>query len=440
VYYLDEVKILRNKLNARRNAGEHAKCVFLGEKLIQLHRKNKNTRSMNFADDLFNLAMVYEDMEKLERARVLYVDSLRLIQALLGEGTEYADRLTNLAVVSGKMGKHSVALAMFSKAEQIKLAKLGEYSPEAACAMHNLANCMFDQGLYERALEKHKQALAIREHNHSSGDTDGRDIAYADSLNACGYCHESLEQESEAEGYFLRAMDVTADVCGEESEEYVSGLLYYADFLCDNGRGGAAFKKYNKALRIFKKLYEDKSMKYAGAISTVANGFERAGDLKKALSLKITAIEMMRGIVGGDHLHFANTYKDIAIGFHSLGDVGNAIKNMRKALKIKQSTIGRMDDSYVRDLLALSLFYLEQLEYKHLAGTLKSVLKGVDPDDPKIPPYYKGLRELCFLASEMAKLQSDIDGNSFTSKPLSEDLKKIEALSTLLKLISENLS
>ena len=436
MYYLNEVKNLRNKLNAKRNAGEHERCVFIGEKLIQLHRRNKNTRSMNFADDTFNLAMVYEELGKLDRARFLYTESLRITEALSGQGTEYAERLTNLAIVLGKMGKTTSAFGMFTRVLIIKKERFGEESLEAAHALQNIANCLYDQDKFQEALDIYGQALQIRENK--------KDIYYADTLNACGNCFVAMQRPDMAEGYFLHALDVTAGINGEESEEYVNDLLAYADFLCDNEFGNKksqiknAVKHYSKALKIYGKLYAGQNMNLSTAINNVAEGLIKTGEIKRALSLKLRALEIMKKDVGSNHLYFASVYRDVAVGFNKLGDKQNAIKNIRKSLKIKDSIVGRLNDSYVRDLLTLSLFYLEEPDYKRLSVLLKSTLKGVNFNDPEIPPYYSGLRELWFLTSEMAKLHQSVNGE-YKGQPLSEDIKKIDALSQLFKLVSENL-
>jgi tetratricopeptide (TPR) repeat protein len=392
---------------------------------------------MNFADDTFNLAMIYEEIGKLDRAKLLYTESLRITEALSGQGPEYAERLTNLAVVLGKMGKPSSALGMFTRVVNLKRERFGIDSPEEGHALQNYANCLFDQDKFDLALEIYQRVLQIREPN--------KDIYYVDSLNACGNCLVAMGKPETAEGYFIHALDTTAAISGEETEDYINELLSYADFLCENefdnaeSRVNQAIKCCNKALKLYNRMYEGQNMLHAEAINTVAEGLAKAGEVKKALSHKLRALDLMKKDVGGNHLYFANIYREIAVGYHKLGDKANAIKNMRRSLRIKDSIVGRLNDNYVRDLLALCLFYLEEPDYKRLAVLLKSVLKGVDFNDESTPPYYRGLRELHFLTNEMSKLQQSVNGE-YNGQTFSDDLKKIDALSQLFKLVSENLN
>lgn len=426
MFYLEEVSVLRNKLSTRRRAGEYAKCVFIGEKLVQLHRKHRNTQSMNFADDLFNLAHVYEDMGNLDRAKTLYMESLRVTEALFGYGQEYADRATNLAVVLLKTDRPDAALQLLTQAEQLRIVSYGDTSAEATIAMYNIAGCLYDMEEHDQALEKYGQVLALRQR---------RDLLYIDSMNSCGYCHEAMGQMDDAADCFRRGLALMERLEGQLSDEYISCLLYYAEF-CEDYDRLAALRSYAKAMRIFKKLYADNAPVYAMALGMVAEGFERIGDMKKSLSARLLAVDIMKNKAGGNHLSFSNSYRKIAMDCHALGDTEGAIKHMRKALRIKENVIGRLNESFVKDLLTLALLHLENADYKRLSGTLKSALKGIDPDDADTPTYYKSLYELAFVTGEMAKLQADLGNNQ---RPFSEDLKRVEALGDLFKQISDNL-
>lgn len=393
--YHDEVKNMRGKLIARHQAGEFGKCVFIGEKLIRLHRQNKNTRSMSYADDLFNLAIIYEDMGRYQRAVGYYTESLKVLQELSGIGVSFAERLTNLAIAHNKAGEHLTALGIHSKALSILRKRLGQEHPIALESLSNLANCMLDAKMYKNALKTHLQALEILRHRPDS-------VALADCLNACGYSAEGLEDMEQAEGYFIEALDVIAKSFGTGCEFYVTSLLYLSEFWNRTGKHADAVKGYNKSAALLKKFDPGNRMGHAAALGGAAEAYEKLGDIKKSLSVRLRSLGVMEKSIGGNHLYLANMNKNIAMGYGAMGDSESAIRLLKKTLKIKESIIGRHNESYAKDVLALSYFYAERREYKKVTSTLKQFLKQVDLKDPETPSYYAEMNELCRVTGEIA--------------------------------------
>lgn len=434
--YMDEVRSLRKRLAARHRAGEYAKCVVLGEKLIQLHKRNKNTYSVNFADDLFNLATSYEDAGRFERAKRLYSDSVSMIESLTGGGLEYADRLSVQAGVYSKTGDYITALGIYLQAEHIKKKKLGENHQEYADALYNVGNALFDGNMFIKAARTHEKALAIR-----AGDKTN--IAYADSLNALGYCHEAMEEYAKAAGYFEEALKVTEKLVGAYSDGYVADLLNYAGFLCKTGDYGASIKHYNKAASFIKTMYTENHIHYAEALNLTAEAHEKEGNLKKALSLRSKALNIMKKTLGGNHLYIANSIKSLAVGYHAAGDRPKAVKNLRETLKIKELLIGCANEEYISDMLLLVSFYLEDANYKKTAETLKHALKRMKAPSAQggTPPYFHGLSELYLLTNEMSKLKDALlNSDNLQNVSFSGDLQKSGAMMELLQKISEGIN
>ncbi|MDR1705096.1 MAG: tetratricopeptide repeat protein [Clostridiales bacterium] len=432
MFYYDEVRTLRTKLTARHRAGEYGKCVYIGEKLIQLHKKNKNTESMNFADDLYNLAIVYEETGRLNRAIDLYADSMRVVETVSGKGLDYAKRLTNLGVLYGRNGEHKTAMDFYVMAEDIVKRILGREHPDAVDALYNYASSLFDAGQYKKALKKHTEALERRRQRPETLDL-------ADSINACGYCHEAMENKEKADRCFTEALSVTERVAGAQTEEYISGLMYYGGYLSRTDRLDEAAKSFDKAALLLKKTYSENHIYYAGALGAAAEVYEKLGNMKKSLGLRLKTIAIMEKAIGGNHLYFANSLKAIALGYNELGNTGKAITVMNKALRIKGSLMGRGCAEYTRDALLMVMFYLERMEYKKMAEILGGVLKHIDADASENPEFYAGIRDLCLLSGEMAKIQQNIKNPEQNDSIVSSDLRKAEAITDLLKRISERL-
>jgi hypothetical protein len=70
-----------------------ASAVQIGEALLREHWHNRNTGTQGYADDLFNLACVHEELGNLQRAAELYSDSARHLSNIEGESLTFAARI-----------------------------------------------------------------------------------------------------------------------------------------------------------------------------------------------------------------------------------------------------------------------------------------------------------------------------------------------------------
>ena len=58
MYYLNEISALRKEFYKSYDKNNYPEAIEKGEKIISLYRENKDTSGVDYAQDLYNLAVI----------------------------------------------------------------------------------------------------------------------------------------------------------------------------------------------------------------------------------------------------------------------------------------------------------------------------------------------------------------------------------------------
>jgi len=194
-----------------RNLNEAAA---LGEALIK--EQISQTPGPGFSNDLFNLGLVYDEQNRLEKAAALYTKSLHHAGARDYEAL--ATRSVNLAGVFARMEFFEPALHFYIQAREISKRHLGEEHPIYADTLYNLANLITDTDQDEAAISLHEEALAIRE---KTGLPD--DILH--SLHSLASLHGEAGDYEKALAYYSKALDKTFSIESQNNDVLLSKIV-----------------------------------------------------------------------------------------------------------------------------------------------------------------------------------------------------------------------
>ena len=61
-HYIGEIVKLRSDFFNAYNDGEYTEALRLGNQIIKLYKDNKDTKSLEYANDINNMAIVYDDV------------------------------------------------------------------------------------------------------------------------------------------------------------------------------------------------------------------------------------------------------------------------------------------------------------------------------------------------------------------------------------------
>jgi len=170
----------------------------LGEALLK--EQFSHTSGIGLSNDLFNLGLIYDELNRLDKAAALYTESLYRIRV-----TDYealATRFVNLAGVLSRIGIYELALHFYIQAREISKHYLGEDHPIYADTLYNLANLIAEADQDDAAISLHEEALAIRE---KTGLPD--DVLH--SLHSLASLHGEAGDYKKALAYYSKALDKT---------------------------------------------------------------------------------------------------------------------------------------------------------------------------------------------------------------------------------------
>jgi CHAT domain-containing protein len=135
------------------------------QRALEIREKQLGPEHPDTVTALNNLAFVYWNMRRYQKALPLYQRVLEIHEKRLGpEHPEAAISLNNLAFVYERMGDYPKALPLYQRALEIHEKQLGPEHPDTATSLHNLAGLYESMGNYPKAFEFFQAGLNAENH------------------------------------------------------------------------------------------------------------------------------------------------------------------------------------------------------------------------------------------------------------------------------------
>lgn len=342
---MTKINYLRKCAAEKYNERDLAAAAEIGEVLLREHWHNKNMWTTGYADDLFNLACVHEELGNLERAAALFSDSAAQISAAEGEGLTFAERVNNLAMVLIRLGIVEPAFFMLGNATAIRRRELGTHDPLYADSLYNLANAAADAGRRKDSLRYHLEALKIRE---NEGHTE--DII--NSLHSIAFLHESAREYEKAASYAETAMRYSAG-----DEQGLAGACNYLAGLYESCKKfDAALPLYDQVLEIAGGEAGRENSAYLNVALRRANLLSQLNRPHEALAAHEEIRDIFARVSGTRHIFYANCLRGMADLHKSLGDPARAEAEILEAMKIKRA----LNEDITGDIIFLIRLHLTE--------------------------------------------------------------------------------
>ena len=382
-----------------------SQAATLGDALLAEHMYN-NYASPGYANDMYNAALVYDELGQLEKAATLYSASIRHINGQKcqqqnvivmhnlsnEECGALAMRFSNLAGVLARMEELEQAYDMYTWVESLNSRALPRSTQVISDNLYNMGNIVASLGSrIDEARGLHSQALALRK----------RSGVQEDILHSL----HSLAILNETKGEFKKAI-VFADTALEYAEgSALSGAQYYLAVLYE------ADEQYEKALELYEKVLseitESDCMRrdYMTVLSRRAYLTGEAGNTEEAIKLYEEAYDMYLSLTGLD-------LEQIDASFYT-----NCLLNMAKLYAIVdearlaedymlKSILSRKpeDGGVIKDTCFLIRLYLQSNSYNKLVNVLVyTIMQAGGPDSPFADTMLDMVTEP-FLNAENARL------------------------------------
>ena len=284
-----------------------------GESLLEEHEYNR-FKSPNCDNDVYNLAVIYDELGRLERAANLYYESVRYVRNNDFRGA--AVKMSNLAGALARMGALKNAYHFYMQARRMILRYADINSADFADNLYSTANLVAELQDYDEAIDLHTQALEARMRLDNQ-----EDIVH--SLHSLAFVYQDMGDNKKAISCAETALDFAVD------NGYIGTHYYLAELYFEDGQHQKALPLYEKALSVYRGLSE-----------------------KDFHTL--------------DDVFFANCLRNMALLYDNLGETASAEDCMLQSVKSRKLR----GDSIINEACFLIRLYLKKGAYSKAVDML----------------------------------------------------------------------
>jgi len=225
-----------------------------------------------------NLAMTYNALGRHEEAEELYLEAIRLQEAIHGPADPaLAVTLSRLAGLYSDRGEWDRAEPLLRRALSVREDAAGLNHPYTALAVEKLGDLMLAQERYREAIVQYERAAVIRTQVFGAGH---RSLAHL--LTSSGIAYRALKRSGEADSVLLQALAIWQDGTPAPPEELLRTLNEIVSLYTSAERYGeaAAHKAYVVRIR-FAQMGENNPA-FAAELDLYADLLRRSGAAAEA--------------------------------------------------------------------------------------------------------------------------------------------------------------
>lgn len=358
-YYLRDIIELRKDFAEAYTSKKYADAIEYGNKIIDLHKDNSDCDTEAYADDVNNLAVVYDEVHMNDRAVELYKEAAEIKEDLLGDDSEsYLDTIENLGVLYAVTGSFDKAEELLKKVNTHTEETNGPVSERHVKSLYNLGNMYADRGRYKEGAECLEKAL---EYAKKIRDYDMAE--FEDIRVSLGNLYKKSGNYKRAMDEYERALKISEDRNEEGSYFKMTFLLSYA-LLCQKCElYDKAAEIYEKAVDVREKLMDTGHLDFISVLNNLAAIYNRAKKTDKAVETHKRVLSVVEDILGKDHVFYGDVITNLGVDYSAAGDYEKALKYHNEALEIKKNIVGEKHIHYVLTLVSLADVYEKMGKY-----------------------------------------------------------------------------
>jgi tetratricopeptide (TPR) repeat protein len=306
------------------------------EQLLQKAINQSSQPSDFLAENLNNLALLYESQGKYEEAEPLIARSLSIRESQLEENhLDVAESLNNLAALYKTQGKYAEAEPLYTRSLSIKEKQLGEDHPSVSTSLNNLAVLYESQGKYEEAEPLYLRSLSIKEKQLGEDHP-----SVATSLNNLAVLYESQGKYEEAEPLYLRSLSIRKSQLGENHPDVATSLNNLAALHESQGKYEEAEPLYLRSLAIREKQLGENHPDVANSLNNLAALYQSQGKYEEAEPLYLRSLAIREKQLGENHPDVAISLNNLAGLYRAQGKYEEIESLYQRAIAILLEKLG----------------------------------------------------------------------------------------------------
>lgn len=391
---------LKNLSIAYRRNENYPEALTKATGALQVYKKNKGEKSVEYATMLNQLGMIYARLKDTTRTAEAFNQAITVLH-LIGKASDILEsalyNLSNFYIVN-KLFKS--ALPHLEEMVLLQAEIYGKESSDYAEGLDMLAKAYRETGKIMEAILVRKTIAEI------SKKKDGvASVVYGQELNRIAMLYESMNDTTQTEIYYRQAVIILRGQ-SPKPVNLVTVLNNFADFYETRGRYADALllyeendglikslkragtisditNAYNLARLYFhtnqfslaetmcqqvienlQKAIEQKHPNYAISLTNIADLYSKMKNYSRAESLYKEVLSIRKNTVGENHPDFASALNKLAGLYRTMGNYEKAEEHYLAALQIQKATKGVNDEIYVSTLSNLARVYMDADNYK----------------------------------------------------------------------------
>ena len=281
---------------------------------------------------LFNIAIVYAEMQDYDMALSSLKQCLRIRGAIHGEEhILYAQTIQKIGDVFLAMSDYHEAIESYDWALDVMHIEPSHYRINIGDILEQIGSIHYIKGEIEDSLQSYQDALRSKQIDLGEDHPE-----LAQIFHHIGNCLSNLGKTDEAiahleEAIRLKQLDAAGGYEGDSDILTIEGILNNLNFRQKEG-----LECYEKALQILVTKVPHKKEKVAALLHLVGCVYLMSGEHKKALKLFEESLYARRKVLGFVHLEVASTLFNMAFLHQSRNRLDKALKCLEESLRIRQ--------------------------------------------------------------------------------------------------------
>jgi serine/threonine protein kinase/tetratricopeptide (TPR) repeat protein len=291
--------------------GDTAAAIAQLEMAVELSRKHFQPDEAEALDAIGNLAIAYQQADRVDKALPLLEEILEILNA--NNEADHPMRLStmaNLALAYRDMRRFPEAFALFDQTIRLQKAKFGPDDENTLSTMNNLAGAYMKDGKIDQSLALFEETLRLQRARF--GADHPHTLAFMSNL---------------------------------------AGIYRAAR------RHAEAIRLYQESVKRMTATLGPDHIYTLGTLSNLAVTYRDSGRLQEAMPLLEEAFLRQKAMLGHDHSYTLNTMLNLARAYQDAGRPAEAASLLEKMLKIQQARLGPSDPNTLTCMNALASAY-----------------------------------------------------------------------------------
>ncbi len=368
-FYIAELKKLRQECMQAYEAGELKKALYLIGRMLSLYQQNDDCDTLEYAADLHNIAVIFDDLQHYEKAAGHYEKAAALKKKLTGESLTYCDSINNLAICQSMLAEHEKASENHAKVLEIRQNKLGKLHEDSIRSLYHLGNVYFDQKQYRKALEylTEAQLYAQKQPQLPLEET-------ADICRCLAETYQRLGQFDKAIRSYEKAVSVQESLPKHDPYCLIQDLIALSVLYEKAHLYEKAVERLEQAVEEKRSLILRPHLDLVSAFNSLAAICYKAQQYRKSFELHTQALDMVVSILGRETIFYAEALHNLAFDYHALGDETKALELHLEAAVIKKGIVGENHAQYALSLMSLGTQYDYMQQYEQALAAYRQAL------------------------------------------------------------------